>query len=180
MGGIAAGAIKATYQKHREVWNDVANKELAKAHLLSDGTFFLLCDIPLLDYPGDAGTLISGAIAVGIHSLEIYNGCGHPTLASDKSEEAEKLKIIDVLEGCERSVLQFYSKRIPCACLDNRYAAAKSKPKTGVCSHCQQRKQRSKLMVCSRCKFQQYCSKECQMASWQDHKEDCKNLSADP
>jgi hypothetical protein len=41
------------------------------------------------------------------------------------------------------------------------------------CSYC--KKSDTKLKVCSRCKAVYYCSKECQKASWLNHKKECNN-----
>ena len=80
------------------------------------------------------------------------------------------MKFRDAVEGCERSLLRFYSKHVPCSCLDERYKALKSQPKTGICVHCEQRKERSSLMVCTGCERHQYCSRECHVAAWPGHK----------
>ena len=163
-GEIVVEAIKKTHNKYPGVWSDRTNRELATARLVSDGTHLLLSGV-------DAGKHIAGAVAVAIHCLPA-NGC---------LDLSSKLKIVDMLEGCERSVLQFYSKRIPCSCLDDKYSRSKSKPKVGVCFHCKQRKEHCKLMVCARCKSAQYCSQKCQALDWPSHKEDdyCKSMSAE-
>lgn len=43
----------------------------------------------------------------------------------------------------------------------------------GHCKNCNVEKERSSLMVCGRCKYAQYCSKECQTANWKIHSNDC-------
>ena len=152
------------------VWSDRTNRELAKARLVSNGTHLLLSGV-------DSGKQIAGAVAVAIQELESFDPSEGKCFSGSSAKDL--LKIVDILEGCERSVLQFYSKRIPCSCLENKYAAAKSKPKVGVCFHCKQRKERCKLMVCARCKSAQYCSQKCQAAAWPSHKDECKSLSAE-
>lgn len=87
------------------------------------------------------------------------------------------LKNMDAVAGCERSQLEFYRKRIPCSCLDEKHAAAKSQPKTAACISCRARKERNSFLLCSRCKKAQYCDRSCQIADWPRHKEHCKILA---
>ena len=71
-----------------------------------------------------------------------------------------------------REVLKFYRKRTSCSCLKAMHLEArKDAPKLGDCYHCLRIKERATLMVCSRCRVVQYCSRECQVAAWQNHKE---------
>ena len=85
-------------------------------------------------------------------------------------------KIRDVQD--ERSLLKFFHKRIACSCLKERHSVArKTQPKLGTCFNCEEVKDRSTLMVCSRCKVDQYCSGECQVAAWPDHKSDCRDFA---
>jgi len=84
------------------------------------------------------------------------------------------LKHMDLFNGCKRSLVKFYRKRIPCHCLDETHAELKPQSKTGVCSHCRERFERKLLKECSICELVRYCSKECQVAHWPHHKRDCK------
>jgi len=88
--------------------------------------------------------------------------------------DKEYMKNIDLSQGCERSLFQFYKSRIGCACLDEKCAALPVKKSAGLCAHCKCRKERDRLLVCSGCKRKQYYSKECQAADWPSHKEGCK------
>ncbi len=65
----------------------------------------------------------------------------------------------------QRDLLKFYRKRMDCKCLKKMHLEArKSTPKTGRCTHCNAEEERVNLSVCSRCKINQYCSRECQVA----------------
>ena len=46
-----------------------------------------------------------------------------------------------------------------------------------ICDGCQQEKQ--KTFQCSRCRSSQYCSKDCQVAAWHQHKQNCIPKAAD-
>jgi len=87
------------------------------------------------------------------------------------------LKHQDLFRGCKRSLVKFYRKQIPCHCLDETHAELKPQSKTGVCSHCGERFERKVLKECSICELEKYCSKDCQIAHWPQHKRDCKILS---
>ena len=82
----------------------------------------------------------------------------------------------DVINGCERSTVKFYSKRIPCSCLGTKYEEMKSQPKRGFCKGCHQYKDRSTLRVCAGCNRHQYCSRKCQIDDLPNHKAMCKHL----
>ena len=86
--------------------------------------------------------------------LEIY----HPTKSKDfdpasiTEVDIEFMRIKYAIEGCQCSLVRFFKNRIPCSCLDEKYASVKSQqPKTGLCDQCGQRQERKALMVCSHC-----------------------------
>jgi len=80
----------------------------------------------------------------------------------------------DLFQGCERSVVRFFCRRITCSCLDEKVVAVHPQPKTGLCDHCDSRIKQKDLWKCTGCNAFQYCSKKCQKASWPSHKEICK------
>ena len=83
-------------------------------------------------------------------------------------------KIRDLHTGSRRDALKFYSKRVSCSCLKSMHQEARRTfLKTGKCYHCKIEKERVALSVCSRCMITQYCSRECQVANWPEHEEDC-------
>ena len=78
----------------------------------------------------------------------------------------------------DHTLVSYYRKRIPCACLDQRYKEVKSVKKMGrcfnpSCSHHKRRVERSKMFSCTRCGAANYCSVECQRADWKTHKQLC-------
>ena len=83
-------------------------------------------------------------------------------------------KIRDIRGGNMRDVLKFYSKRTSCSCLKKVYSdARKTLPKVGKCFHCCEVKERALLSICSKCRINQYCSRECQVAHWPCHEKCC-------
>ena len=103
-----------------------------------------------------------------------------------KSAEAAELpddqKMLELLDGDEHTLVQFFRKQIPCSCLDEKYKEVKSITKMGICfnkTSCPlpgNMAVRSKMFRCTGClhgHIVSYCSRECQEAHWSVHKEDC-------
>ncbi len=87
-------------------------------------------------------------------------------------------KIVELDRADDHTLVQYFRKRIPCACLDKKYEEVKSVKKIGYCynSSCSQPGnlvERSKMFCCTRCGLANYCSVECQKVDWKSHKEFC-------
>ena len=87
-------------------------------------------------------------------------------------------KMLELIDGDEHTLVQFFRKQIPCSCLDEKYKEVKSITKMGVCFNedCPlpgNMAIRSKMLQCIRCRNVSYCSKECQEANWAHHKLAC-------
>eukprot|EP00980_Cylindrotheca_fusiformis_P003901 scaffold865_cov87-Cylindrotheca_fusiformis.AAC.7 len=94
-----------------------------------------------------------------------------------KMEKEHWALVLDSFDRGERIVTGFFAKRIPCSCLNDKYAACKAQPKMGLCFHCREKKLRSDLMLCGGCNIVHYCSRDCQRANWKkNHKALCPNL----
>jgi hypothetical protein len=93
-------------------------------------------------------------------------------------------KLIELIDGDEHTLVQFFRKQIPCSCLDEKYKEVKSIPKMGVCynGNCPlpgNMVVRSKMLQCTGCcdgYCVSYCSRECQEAHWPHHKEFCGEI----
>ena len=100
-------------------------------------------------------------IAIAILLLDVCTCPGH------------KLAI-RLANGNKRDILKFYSKRLSCSCLYEKYKEArKTLPKVGKCANCGEKKERDCLVTCGRCKVPFYCSRECQVADVPTHKTYC-------
>mmetsp|Transcript_18440 Transcript_18440/g.44399 ORF Transcript_18440/g.44399 Transcript_18440/m.44399 type:complete len:236 (+) Transcript_18440:225-932(+) len=147
--------MKLAIEKYPSVFAN--HREGARSRFLEDGVNTIL--------RGGFNPFKVGLIADAILFIESYTWIVPPK---------ETMKFSDILNGCKRTAIRFFSKRIPCSCLDDLYAEARETlTKMGACFHCDQIKEHSALMDCSRCKGVQYCSKECQLADWPIHKENC-------
>ena len=172
----AIQAMQVTYQEFPDIWNDTndANREMIKPYFAFSGTNILLGLHDEGDENRQNQAEAAGALAAAVLLLENYvpaEGMKGRIAKTDK----EFMRNKDIIEGCQRLVLRFFSMRTLCACLDKMYSDVKVLPKTAMCGNCRQRKERSALMMCSGCRKFQYCSQQCQAADWPRHKESCRS-----
>mmetsp|Transcript_10574 Transcript_10574/g.23409 ORF Transcript_10574/g.23409 Transcript_10574/m.23409 type:complete len:258 (-) Transcript_10574:31-804(-) len=145
------------------VWKDAVIRERLRSYLVSIGTDSLL-----------NGNMTKAMVhAITIIMLEL-------STTSDPIVFNRKLTALtrDLVQDKERETTRFFSKRIGCSCLTERYAQLKTQTKIGECSYCHEEKKRVELMVCQRCRLSQYCSKECQREGWAEHKRTCAKSRA--
>mmetsp|Transcript_31853 Transcript_31853/g.66954 ORF Transcript_31853/g.66954 Transcript_31853/m.66954 type:complete len:261 (-) Transcript_31853:241-1023(-) len=110
---------------------------------------------------------MAGIVATGILVIENFDefvSNGHTFISM----------LQDLVGGGERALTRYFSKRINCSCLKERYAQLRDQPKVSLCSQCFQETLIKKLMMCTRCRGVHYCSEECQTAHWPEHKRFCK------
>jgi hypothetical protein len=88
-------------------------------------------------------------------------------------------KMVELYYADEHTLVQFFRKRIPCSCLDEKYKEVRHITKVGICWNPQcklpdrMRVKRSGMVYCTRCRVINYCSRECQVDAWPDHKLVC-------
>ncbi|EJK51292.1 hypothetical protein THAOC_29551 [Thalassiosira oceanica] len=105
-----------------------------------------------------------------IYLLELLGRYSDPNVARWRAAKTGN----KLIGGNRRDTVKFVAKRLPCACLKELHCAARKKlAKVSHCHGCEKRFPRSVLFVCTGCMVVEYCSKECQMADWQDHKQYC-------
>jgi len=63
--------------------------------------------------------------------------------------------------------------KIPCECLDETRAGARLEPRTRKCDYCKRQDTQDIFKKCSRCKVACYCTKDCQVKGWKNHKLIC-------
>ena len=118
----------------------------------------------------------NGALTLArtIVPLELYDGTESTRTVINCRRVQTKVRDLDNVASARRDALKFFSKRVPCSCLKKMHQEARRMlPKIGFCYGCPKEKERVALSVCSRCMIAQYCSRECQVANWPEHKEDC-------
>ena len=165
--------LKELFQAHREVWDNENYRQMAVNIFIAIGTNFMLSnEDPNFLLQKDSTRNIAFAIVF----LENYDGSGDFDLLLCTRGVATKMRD---LNGCNstfsiRDEIKFFRKRTTCSCLKRMHLEArKTFPKLGTCSHCFEVKERSLLMVCSRCRVYQYCSRDCHIAGFSEHKRVC-------
>ena len=155
-------AMMKTFEEHAGVWSNAEYRQMAIDIFLRLGTNMILSE----DYNWDS----SMRNGLGILLLECYDG----NRDFDYLTARMAIKGSNFIFGGQRDALKFYSKRLPCSCLNVQYKIArKTLPKVRVCDHCENVCDRASLMTCGRCKVPMYCSRGCQVAGWPAHKKDC-------
>lgn len=172
-----ADSMRVAHSKYPNALNDDTKREILKSMFVGAGVTNSLLANNL--FGGDGGSELELALLAGnaIATLLIENFDQTQDISYGIGAKTgnDLLKIRDILEHCPLSIVEFFHKRAPCACLKSKYSAVMKQPKTGVCAHCHERKARTCLMVCSRCKEEQYCSRACQVADWPSHRaNNCK------
>ena len=157
--------LRKIFKSHTNIWNNGSYRKLAIDILKRIGTNLLLRD------------RIGGAVCTAkfIVVLENYNDTDDLDSVIDKRAVRSKSRDLRASGiSSRRDCLKFYRKRVSCECLKKLHLEArKTMPKTGICGHCKQERERAGLSVCSRCMVMHYCSRECQVAGWTNHEKDC-------
>ena len=168
MVGSFKAAHEVTEEKYADIYNSSSKLETVVSMLVSVGTRCIL--------NGDNDTAQLYA-SLACHFEEWI------AVILDKSKAAHSwAKVIELDDADDHTLVQYYRKRIPCACLDKKYKEVKSVKKIGYCfnpscSLPNQMTERSKMFCCARCREPNYCSIECQKAHWKSHKEVCERLA---
>jgi len=66
---------------------------------------------------------------------------------------------------------------IPCDCMAEKRIEAKSMEKVALCWCCRKEFSKKKILRCIGCDYVQYCSKECSIKAWPEHKAMCREYS---
>jgi len=172
-GFTASINLKLLFQAHTHIWTNESYRKLAIDTLVRIGTNMILQGSPKT-WPL--------CLAQSIVVLEHYKRCESYYDGSDDIGLAMRKRMVlskwrdtqpEIITN-ERDALKFYRKRTTCKCLKKMHLEArKTQPKLGICWHCKDERERATLSVCGRCKVDQYCSRECQLADWSKHKSSC-------
>jgi len=77
----------------------------------------------------------------------------------------------------ERGRINCIAREIPCGCLEEKRIEAKSMEKVALCYCCRKEFSKKFMHRCLGCDHHQYCSKECSIKAWPEHKEICSSIS---
>jgi len=156
------------FKSRTHIYNNESYRKLVLDILICIGTNILL---PLR---GVVNTSWPRYLAHSIVVFEQYYDVDDINAVINKREVKSKLRNLECNVSSTRDLLKYFRKRTSCKCLKKmHFEARKTMPKMGRCHHCDKEMMRASLSVCSRCMINQYCSRECQVAAWPDHKSDC-------
>ena len=167
---LVSKALRELFKSHPQIWNDESYKKSAIGILVRIGTNMMI----KIGTGADADITVPICLAQSIIALEHYNGEDDIDLAMNKRVVISKWRDLNFTSSSRRDTLKFYRERTSCKCLKKMHLEArKTMPKVGICEYCKEEKERVLLDVCSRCKVSQYCSRQCQIAAWHEHKMFC-------
>ena len=155
-------ACSATLNEYAEVWKDLAKLEVAMSYFLFMGTQQYL--------DGKCTTAQESAAIARLFEQHIA------VYLKQSQALPNSPKIDETFYSDKHTLVKFFSHRVSCSCLDEKYEEVKSITKMGICynTHCKMPTvERSKAKCCSRCRCATYCSRECQEADWSRHKPIC-------
>mmetsp|Transcript_31059 Transcript_31059/g.34789 ORF Transcript_31059/g.34789 Transcript_31059/m.34789 type:complete len:230 (-) Transcript_31059:235-924(-) len=78
----------------------------------------------------------------------------------------------------ERGRINCMAREIPCDCMEEKRIEAKSMERVAKCWCCQKEYPKEKMLRCKGCNHAQYCSKECSITHWPEHREWCHSVSS--
>jgi len=78
----------------------------------------------------------------------------------------------------ERGRINCMAREIPCDCMEEKRIAAKSMEKVAMCARCRNEFLKETMLRCKGCNCVQYCSKECSINDWPEHKELCRIIGS--
>jgi hypothetical protein len=117
--------------------------------------------------------LMALPFAFMVQTIEVRNKYGG---AWDECIQMETETPMAGLVCCPRETVKFFHRRNSCDCLQEIYYKLKERTKrVWVCAACQQVKDKKEIFECSCCKLITYCSRDCAVAHWPNHKEECKH-----
>lgn len=175
-GGDILGSIKSASDEISKQYLGEKDVDAAciKSWCLSKGTKFILDGNFLYAHITAMLAKFFEGIIVTLDNAKI----GRFMLPIPIERVVDHSKMMELLLADEHTLVQFFRKQIPCSCLDEKYEEVKSIPKRGICSRrgCPLPNNvavRKKMVYCAECRVVNYCSRECQVADWPQHKGDC-------
>ena len=128
--GASHKAIADICQKIPEMWHGgAANRDLARACIIANAATILAGDATV------KGKQIAGGSVVAVLLIDKYDDEDpkEPNEIDFRMSGSTHWRLRDTIEGDERLLLSFFHKLVTCDCLDERYAASKATPKSGIC-----------------------------------------------
>jgi len=77
----------------------------------------------------------------------------------------------------QRGMINCLARETPCDCMKPKKLEAQKMDRTGICHGCLDEVPKNTLKLCTGCNMVKYCSRECQVNGWPEHRETCKLIS---
>jgi len=77
----------------------------------------------------------------------------------------------------QRGMIKCLARETPCDCMKPKKLEAQKMDRTGICHGCLDEVPKNTLKLCTGCNMVKYCSRECQVNGWPEHREVCKLTS---
>ena len=166
---FVSDTMRDTLEIHTQIWKNERCRKLAIGILVRIGTNMLLEE----GSEGQVGW--SMCLAQCIVVLEHCNGTkGIDSVINSRLVRSKWRDLNPYINSDRRDALKFFRKRTSCKCLKKMHLEARNTlPKLGACWNCDKEAERVSLSICSKCMVMQYCSRECQVANYKEHKEYC-------
>jgi len=149
------------------VWKDLSKLEWMTSFFVTEGT----------------KQLLQGNETMARHSAVMANHFEQSmAIANGDQLEILSTKMVELLNGDVKTLVKYYRQRIPCGCLDDKHEEVKSVTRLGFCCNAAcpipgRVVERKKMLCCTQCCVANYCSRECQVAHWPNHKDSCLNYT---
>ena len=162
--------LKSAVETYPQVFHNEIYRKMVLDILIRNGTNILITE-GINDHLETANSL-----AAIILVLEEYDKTNDfDSAIAGRAISLKRRHLTAGISSNERDLLKFYRKRVTCKCLKRMHLESrKSTPKMARCFNCNVEKERASLSVCSRCMIAEYCSRECHVANWDQHRRDCE------
>ena len=169
--------IRISYDAYKQL-NDI-RKKLFRRMMLSHGTAAVVSGAEQIDLTKESridGLFIN---ILMILVIEVRDKYGDGDMNDLVAIEIRK-RFDDIIE-CPRATVRFFHRRNSCDCLKEIYYNLKESTKRkSYCWKCYQIFDIRTFKRCVSCNVAQYCSYDCAMACWQQHRnEQCKVFQTD-
>eukprot|EP00956_Cyclotella_meneghiniana_P005574 scaffold7169_cov76-Cyclotella_meneghiniana.AAC.6 len=160
------------YDKYHQLSD--SRKELFRKILLATGTETCVIEAKekdLTNVTTVAGTPMPLVLINTIETRDRHDGAFHPNI------QLEIVSALNDLSFCSRQTVRFFHRRNYCSCLQDIYYKLKETTKTtSPCLNCRKIDETKQFSRCEYCNIVQYCSFDCALAHWPEHKVECERL----
>eukprot|EP00956_Cyclotella_meneghiniana_P009141 scaffold12533_cov65-Cyclotella_meneghiniana.AAC.8 len=159
------------YEEYRQLSDD--RKELFKEMMVMNGTAVVVAEAKKTDLSKASAVPTAARFIYMLLTIEVRDR--YVGASWDLNIENEMYSSMTDIVACPREIVRFFHRRNSCDCLKELYYHLKETTKrTSLCWNCRRVFDIRQMSRCCHCQVAQYCSYECAVAHWPEHKEECK------